>query len=403
MPEVAEVVFRNGCKVYSFDPAGLELDVADQVIVRTSRGIEIGKVVVANHELPPEEVVAPLEKVVRKATDSDLSAVERNEKLAVRVGQVCEEKISDYGLDMRLINTEVVFDGGKIIISFFAEERVDFRRLVEDLAKKFRTRIEFRQVGVRDEARLIGGYGPCGRRMCCTMFAGDQQPVSIKMAKEQNLPLNPMKISGICGRLMCCLKYEQEAYKDFKCRCPNKGTVVMTDKGEGRVVDYLVPKEKVLVNLGEAGQTEASLEEIKAASERPREAAPVASEGEEQLSGSAARPRGEAARPRSESDRSRGSRPRPDRDRSRGGGDRGRGSGGRRPQAKAAAGDRGSNRPADRNGNKAGASVSDNTTEKTGGKPSEKGGEGAEAKGGQRAARRPGGGRGGRGGRRRRR
>ncbi len=270
MPEVAEVVFRNGCKVYSFDPAGLELDVADQVIVRTSRGIEIGKVVVANHEMPPEEIVAPLEKVVRKATDSDLAAVERNDKLAVRVGQVCEEKIAEYSLDMRLINTEVVFDGGKIIISFFAEERVDFRKLVEDLAKKFRTRIEFRQVGVRDEARLIGGYGPCGRRMCCTMFAGDQQPVSIKMAKEQNLPLNPMKISGICGRLMCCLKYEQEAYKDFKCRAPGKGCMVMTDKGEGRVVDYLVPKEKVLVNLGEAGQTEASLEEIKAASERPR-------------------------------------------------------------------------------------------------------------------------------------
>ncbi|MHB9112297.1 MAG: PSP1 domain-containing protein [Thermoleophilia bacterium] len=271
MPDVVEVAFKSGCKVYSFDPSGLELNVADQVIVRTSRGIEIGKIVVANHEMPQEEIVGTLEKVVRKATDSDLAAVERNDKLAVRVSLVCSEKIAEYGLDMRLINTEVVFDGGKIIISFFAEERVDFRKLVEDLAKKFRTRIEFRQVGVRDEARLIGGYGPCGRRMCCTMFAGDQQPVSIKMAKEQNLPLNPMKISGICGRLMCCLKYEQEAYKAFKCRCPNKGMVVMTDKGEGRVVDYLVPKEKVLVNLGESGQTEASLEEIEAATQREKE------------------------------------------------------------------------------------------------------------------------------------
>ncbi len=270
MPEVVEVAFRSGCKVYSFDAAGLEFGVGDQVIVRTSRGIEIGKVVVANHEVPQAEIVAPLEKVVRKATEGDLTAVERNDKLAVRVSQVCEEKIEEYGLDMRLINTEVVFDGGKIIISFFAEERVDFRKLVEDLAKKYRTRIEFRQVGVRDEARLIGGYGPCGRRMCCTMFAGDQQPVSIKMAKEQNLPLNPMKISGICGRLMCCLKYEQSAYKDFKSRAPSKGTVVQTDKGEGRVVDYLVPKEKVLVNLGEAGQTEASLEELSQAAARPR-------------------------------------------------------------------------------------------------------------------------------------
>lgn len=269
MPEVAEVVFRNGCKVYSFDPAGLELETGDQVIVRTSRGIEMGKVVVANHEVSQAGIVAPLEKVVRKATSSDLTAVERNDKLAVRVSVVCEEKIKEYGLDMRLINTEVVFDGGKIIISFSAEERVDFRKLVEDLAKKYRTRIEFRQVGVRDEARLIGGYGPCGRRMCCTMFAGDQQPVSIRMAKEQNLPLNPMKISGICGRLMCCLKYEQDAYKDFKSRAPGKGTLVQTEKGEGRVVNYLVPKERVLVNLGEAGQTEVSLEEIQAVGKRP--------------------------------------------------------------------------------------------------------------------------------------
>jgi len=283
VPEVVEVVFRNGCKVYSFDPAGLELATGDQVIVRTSRGMEMGKIVVANHEVPKEEMVAPLEKVVRKASASDLATVERNDKLAVRVAQICDEKIAEYSLDMRLINTEVVFDGGKIIISFFAEERVDFRKLVEDLAKKFRTRIEFRQVGVRDEARLIGGYGPCGRRMCCTMFAGDQQPVSIKMAKEQNLPLNPMKISGICGRLMCCLKYEQEAYKDFKSRAPAKGSVVCTCRGEGRVVDYLVPKEKVLVNLGEAGQTEASLEELKEAAENPPEpvaqkAAPVPAE-----------------------------------------------------------------------------------------------------------------------------
>ena len=262
MPELVEIVFRSGGKVYSFDPAGLQLNTGDQVVVRTSRGIELGKVVVANHEESETEVTAPLEKVVRMASPTDLKASERNEKLAGRAAQVCEEKIREHGLDMRLINTEVVFDGSKIILSFFSEERVDFRRLVEDLARKFKTRIEFRQVGVRDEARLIGGYGPCGRKMCCTMFAGDQQPVSIKMAKEQNLPLNPMKISGICGRLMCCLKYEHESYREFKQKAPRKGAAVSTSQGEGIVVDFCVPKELVMINLGEGRHIEASLAEI---------------------------------------------------------------------------------------------------------------------------------------------
>ncbi|MFA5810647.1 MAG: regulatory iron-sulfur-containing complex subunit RicT, partial [Thermoleophilia bacterium] len=209
----------------------------------------------------------------------------------------------EYGLDMRLINTKVVFDSSKIIVSFFAEERVDFRKLVEDLAKKFRTRIEFRQVGVRDEARMIGGYGPCGRRMCCTMFAGDQQPVSIKMAKEQNLPLNPMKISGICGRLMCCLKYEQDAYKVFKCNAPPKGTMVSTERGDGRVVDYLIPKEKVLVDLGEGRQVEADLDEIK----------PPGARGEQAKESKAQEPK--PREPRSREPRSRDQKPREPRSR----------------------------------------------------------------------------------------
>lgn len=262
MPELAEVVFRSGGKVYSFDPNGLELEPGDQVIVRTSRGIELGKVVVGNHEVPPKEIVAPLEKVVRRATKSDRSTAARNKKLAERAALVCEEKVAEYGLEMKLVNTEVVFDGGKIVISFFAEERVDFRKLVEELARKFKTRIEFRQVGVRDEARLIGGYGPCGRKLCCTMFAGDQQPVSIKMAKEQNLPLNPMKISGICGRLMCCLKYENEAYRDFKQKAPARGADVCTCKGDGTVVDYAVPKEAIIVDIGEGRQVEVTLKDI---------------------------------------------------------------------------------------------------------------------------------------------
>ncbi len=262
MPELAEIVFRDGGKVYSFDPNGLKLDAGDRVIVRTKRGVEMGKVVVGSHEVPENEVIQPLEKVVRKATSSDMDSAARNRKLAARAAHVCEERVEEYGLEMRIISTEVVFDGSKIIISFFAEERVDFRKLVEDLARKFRTRIEFRQIGVRDEARLIGGHGPCGRKICCTAFVGDQQPVSIKMAKQQQLPLNPMKISGLCGRLMCCLKYEHEAYVEFKEKAPAKGTRVNTPRGEGTVVDFLVPKEKVLVDLGEGHQVEAGLDEI---------------------------------------------------------------------------------------------------------------------------------------------
>ncbi len=265
MPELVEIVFRSGGKVYSFDPNQLQLKVGDEVIVRTSRGVEAGRVVVANHEVPKEEITTSLEKVIRKVTASDRESIARNAKLAARAARVCEEKVEELGLDMSIVATEVVFDGSKIIISFFAEERVDFRKLVEILAKKFRTRIEFRQIGVRDEARLIGGHGPCGRKICCRTFAGDQQPVSIKMAKQQQLPLNPMKISGLCGRLMCCLKYEYEAYVDFKEKAPGKGTVVRTSRGEGKVVDFLVPKEKIVIDIGDGRQIEAGLDELETA------------------------------------------------------------------------------------------------------------------------------------------
>lgn len=262
MPELVDIVFRSGGKIYSFDPNQLELKADDEVIVRTSRGVEKGRVVVANHEVPKSEITSPLEKVIRKVTSADRETIARNEKLAARAARVCKEKVEELGLDMSVVSTEVVFDGSKIIISFFAEERVDFRKLVEMLAKKFRTRIEFRQIGVRDEARLIGGHGPCGRKVCCRTFAGDQQPVSIKMAKQQQLPLNPMKISGLCGRLMCCLKYEYDAYVDFKNRAPHKGTVVRTSRGEGKVVDFLVPKEKIVIDIGEGRQIEAGLDEL---------------------------------------------------------------------------------------------------------------------------------------------
>ncbi|MHB0915090.1 MAG: PSP1 domain-containing protein [Thermoleophilia bacterium] len=270
MPELVEVVFRSGGKVYSFDPNGLELTTGEQVIVRTSKGIELGKVVVGNHEASKKGKSSPTEKVVRKATRSDLSTAARNDQLAGRIAGVCDEKIKEYGLDMRPINTEVVFDGSRVVISFFAEERVDFRKLVEELARKFKTRIEFRQVGVRDEARIIGGYGPCGRKMCCTMFAGDQQPVSIRMAKEQSLPLNPMKISGICGRLMCCLKYENDNYREFKQKAPSRGTMVQTAKGDGKVVDYAVPKESIVVDVGEGKWVEVRLEDVERAKRRKK-------------------------------------------------------------------------------------------------------------------------------------
>ncbi len=270
MPQVVDIVFRKGGKVYYFDPHGLELEPDEEVIVRTSRGIEIGRVVAGNHEVPEQELHQKLEKVVRRASSSDKEIAARNEKLAARAARACEEKVEELGLEMKVVKSEVVFDGSKIVISFFAEERVDFRKLVEYLARKFRTRIEFRQIGVRDEARLIGGHGPCGRKICCTLFAGDQQPVSIKMAKEQQLPLNPMKISGLCGRLMCCLKYEHDAYKEFKEKAPAKGTVVRTRAGEGKVVDYLVPKEKVLVDIGEGRQVEASLSELESGRKKRR-------------------------------------------------------------------------------------------------------------------------------------
>jgi cell fate regulator YaaT (PSP1 superfamily) len=208
---VIGVRFKKAGKIYYFDPTDLELQVGQNVIVETARGVEFGEVVLGPREVADEEVVAPLKQVMRIATAEDREQVKQNRVKEKEAFDICQEKISAHGLPMNLVEVEYTFDRGKIIFYFTADGRVDFRELVRDLAAVFRTRIELRQIGVRDEAKLIGGLGPCGRICCCTTFLGEFQPVSIRMAKEQNLSLNPTKISGLCGRLMCCLKFEAPA------------------------------------------------------------------------------------------------------------------------------------------------------------------------------------------------
>jgi cell fate regulator YaaT (PSP1 superfamily) len=251
VPDVVGVVFQNGGKVYYFDPGPLPLVKGEQVVVQTMRGTEIGEVVDPAHEVPEQEVVAPLKRVVRRATPQDIETVASNEDLRREALRVSRELIAQHKLDMKLVDAEIMFGGGKIVISFYAEERVDFRALVADLARVLKMRIELRQIGAREEARMVGGLGPCGRHLCCRSFNVGQDPVSIRMAKEQNLPLNPMKISGLCGRLMCCLKYEQEQYVCFRKTAPKCGTVVETEKGQATVVAYKVPKEALTVRYAD--------------------------------------------------------------------------------------------------------------------------------------------------------
>jgi cell fate regulator YaaT (PSP1 superfamily) len=257
--EVVGVVFPGGVKTYHFDPAGLELSQGDRVVVQTSSGPEIGEVVEPPHEIDDAELPAALKKVQRVATDKDFEAQAANEGLRREAMNTCRELIRSHGLDMKLVGADMGFGGEKITFSFFSEERVDFRALVADLAKTLKVRIELRQVGAREEARMVGGLGPCGRALCCTMFPGDDDPVSIRMAKEQNLPLNPTKISGLCGRLMCCLKYEQDQYVGFRKEAPAKGTRVVMAGGEGVVSGYVVTKDAITVRMEEGPQTEVCL------------------------------------------------------------------------------------------------------------------------------------------------
>lgn len=237
MTEVIGVRFKNVGKVYYFDPGGHDMKKGDKVIVETARGIECGEVAMENRGMENDGLVQPLKKLIRIATEDDLRKVAENHKKEKSAFDICLRKIAAHKLEMKLVDVEYTFDNSKILFYFTADGRVDFRELVKDLASVFRTRIELRQIGVRDEAKMLGGLGICGRPFCCSTFLGGFQPVSIKMAKEQGLSLNPVKISGICGRLMCCLKYEQEAYADLLRSIPSVGSLVMTPGGKGTVVE----------------------------------------------------------------------------------------------------------------------------------------------------------------------
>jgi len=249
MHKVVGVRFKKAGKIYYFDPHDLELETGEYAIVETSRGVEYGKIVVGPKEVPEEDIVSPLKKVIRKATEEDAEKVADNRKKESKAFDICLEKINEHGLPMKLIDVEYTFDNSKVIFYFTAEGRVDFRELVKDLAAIFRTRIELRQIGVRDEAKMIGGIGPCGRSLCCRSFLGEFEPVSIKMAKEQNLSLNPTKISGLCGRLMCCLKYEQDYYEEIGKKMPKVNKEVITPHGPGVVISCNVLTEKVKIKV----------------------------------------------------------------------------------------------------------------------------------------------------------
>ena len=246
---VVDIQFRPGQKVYYFDPAGKTYRAGDHVIMDTARGPEYGTCVAGNHQIPQKDVVAPLRAILRLATQQDEKTVAENREKEARAFAVCLEKIREENLDMQLVSVECAFDGSKMLFFFTADERVDFRDLVKNLAGIFHTRIELRQIGVRDKAKMVGGLGICGRPFCCASFLDDFQPVSIKMAKTQNLSLNPTKISGTCGRLMCCLKYEQDAYEDLLKNSPKADSFVDTPEGRGTIVDIELLRQRVKVKM----------------------------------------------------------------------------------------------------------------------------------------------------------
>ena len=246
---VCDIRFRNNTKTYYFDPAGFSLKTGDHVVIDTSRGDEYGIVAAGNHEVAVCETVSPLRKVLRLATAQDERVNLENQEKEKKAYDICLQKIADHGLDMQLVSCECAFDGSKILFFFTADGRVDFRELVKDLASVFRTRIELRQIGVRDKAKMVGGLGVCGRPFCCKEFLDDFQPVSIKMAKTQNLSLNPTKISGTCGRLMCCLKYEQDAYEDLIKTAPKAESFVDTPDGRGTVTEVNLLRQSVKVRM----------------------------------------------------------------------------------------------------------------------------------------------------------
>lgn len=247
MTEIIGVRFKSAGKVYYFSPDGMKLDEGSLVIVETARGVECGEVVMTNRMVEDGKITAPLKAIIRQANQQDLKILEQNKAKEENAFRICQEKIAVHKLDMKLVDVECTFDNNKLLFYFTAETRVDFRELVKDLAAVFRTRIELRQIGVRDEAKILGGLGICGRPFCCKGFLGEFQPVSIKMAKEQGLSLNPTKISGTCGRLMCCLKYEQDCYEELLKTTPKVGAYVSTEKFKGYVeeVNLITGKLKV--------------------------------------------------------------------------------------------------------------------------------------------------------------
>lgn len=249
MIKVIGVRFKKAGKIYYFSPVEFEIKKGDYVIVETARGIEFGECVIGLKEIKEEEIVSPLKSVIRIADEKDILKHKENKEKEKEALNICLNKIQEHKLDMKLIDVEYTFDNHKVIFYFTADGRIDFRELVKDLATIFKTRIELRQIGVRDEAKMLGGLGPCGRSLCCSTFLGDFASVSIKMAKEQNLSLNPTKISGICGRLMCCLNYEQTTYEDIRKRLPRVGSIVRTENGDGEVIGNSIVKEIVKVKI----------------------------------------------------------------------------------------------------------------------------------------------------------
>ena len=252
MTEVVSVKFKESGRSYYFNPDGKAFKIGDSVIVETASGNEFGKISEANHEVGDEDIVKPLKKVLRTANQKDIKKFEDNKEKEKEAFKVCEELVLQHKLDMKLVEVEYSFDGTKVVFFFTSDGRVDFRELVKDLAARFHTRIELRQIGVRDEARMLGGIGICGQPYCCKQFLNDFQPVSIKMAKEQGLSLNPTKISGSCGRLMCCLKYEQDAYEYLNSFTPNVGATVQTSSGMGAVIDANLITGNLIVKLNDS-------------------------------------------------------------------------------------------------------------------------------------------------------
>ncbi|GAB3802617.1 PSP1 domain-containing protein [Virgibacillus kimchii] len=258
MITVTGVRFKKAGKIYYFDPGDAPVELDSYVIVETVRGIEFGKVVLVDKKVDEEDVVLPLKKIIRMATEKDKITVVENQEQADKAFEACTKKIKEHELDMNLVDVEYTFDRNKIIFYFTADGRVDFRNLVKDLASMFKTRIELRQIGVRDEAKMLGGIGPCGRMLCCSTFLGDFEPVSIKMAKDQNLSLNPAKISGLCGRLMCCLKYENDEYEQAKRELPDIGQSLKTPYGKGKVIGLNMLERLIQIEIG--GENEQVIE-----------------------------------------------------------------------------------------------------------------------------------------------